>query len=108
MEKYSVIITTCENKEQARNLGRGLVENKFAACIQLIPIESMYQWEGKMVEAEETLLLVKTKTELFLEVEKYIISHHSYSTPEIISLPIEKGFEKYLNWIDENTIKSIE
>ena len=107
MPTHTVIITTCENKEQARNLARGLVENKLAACVQLIPIESVYRWEGKIVEAGEFLLLIKTKSELFSEVEKYIISHHSYSTPEIISLPVEKGFEKYLNWIDENTIKGM-
>ncbi len=104
MPTHTVIITTCENKEQARNLARGLVENKLAACIQLIPIESIYRWEGKLTETEEILLLVKTKSNLFSEIEKYITSHHTYSTPEILSLPIEKGFEKYLNWIDENTI----
>lgn len=99
----SVIITTCPNIDEAKQLATLLIKEKLAACVQLSNIESYYIWEGKACHEPEIKLLIKTRHELYPEVETFIRSHHSYSVPEIIELPIQNGLSTYLDWIFENT-----
>jgi len=80
-----------------------LVERRLAACVNIIPrIESVYRWEGKIEEAEEWLLLIKTAADAFELVCDAIRDLHSYQLPECICIAIERGSEAYLEWIGES------
>jgi len=99
-----VIFVTCGSEEEGLKIANALVEGHLAACVNLIsPIRSIYQWEGKIWDEKEWLLIIKTQKERFEELEKKVKSLHSYSVPEIISLPISGGSSSYLKWIKENT-----
>ena len=105
MESFLQVITTTESKEEAKIIAHHLVGEKLAACAQILgPITSTYRWKGKVETAEEWLCLIKTREGLYKELEKAIMSLHSYETPEIIALPITNGSPGYLNWL-ENEIK---
>jgi len=94
------VTTTTETKEQAEAIARHLVETNLAACVQITgPIESIYRWKGKMENAREWLCLIKTREDLFPEVEAAIKKMHSYETPEIIAVPIVQGSKEYLAWL---------
>ncbi len=102
-KKYSVVMTTTDSQEEANRLSDLLVREKLAACVQSLPITSTYSWEGQIVKDSEWLLLIKTKSETFKEIESILLANHSYDTPEIIQLPVEAGYLEYLAWINENT-----
>ncbi len=96
-----LILSTFPNKEAARKIGRGLLKQKLIACYNLLPVESVYWWKGKIEEANEVLMIMKTNKS-FEEVEKFIIEHHSYETPEIIAIEPSEVTRKYLKWIKES------
>jgi periplasmic divalent cation tolerance protein len=100
---YSMVVTTCRDKEEARTIARMLLEKKLAACIQIQETESHYRWQGKTESSGEALVFIKTRSELYGEVERAITEVHSYQVPEIIKVPVENGLLSYLNWIDEVT-----
>ena len=100
---YAVVLTSCGDRSSAKALARVLVERRLAACVQMLPIESVYEWQGKIEEAAEMLLICKIKRADYEEAEKAIRSLHAYATPEIVMLPIEQGFTGYLAWIDSVT-----
>jgi periplasmic divalent cation tolerance protein len=110
MKSYIQVTTTTESKEQAKKIADFIVEQKLAACVQLLgPIESTYRWKGKIETAEEWLCLIKTQADFYNQVEAAIKKMHPYETPEIIAVPIIKGSNEYLQWIDdelENKIKN--
>ncbi len=104
MRTYLTVLTTTDTKELAYKISNFLVENRLAACVQIIgPIESVYIWKEKVENSKEYLLLIKTHHELYLQVEESIKTLHTYDTPEIIALPIRYGYYKYKQWIDEVT-----
>ena len=104
MKNFIQISTTTATKEEAQKIARHLVEQKLAACAQITgPIESTYRWKGKVETAEEWLCLIKTKENLFDQIEAAIKKLHSYETPEIIAVPIVKGSREYLKWLDDVT-----
>jgi len=99
-----VVLVTCGSEEEALKIANALVEEHLAACVNFVaPIRSIYRWEGKIWDEKEWLLVIKTEKQRFEELEKKVKSLHSYSVPEIISLPITEGSSAYLNWIKENT-----
>ncbi|WP_457639010.1 divalent-cation tolerance protein CutA [Persephonella sp.] len=99
---YIVVLITCPDTETGRKIAYGLVENKLAACVNIIPgLNSIYYWQGKIEDDSEVLLVVKTQEKLFHQLEKFVKENHPYTVPEIIALPIIKGSESYLNWIDQ-------
>jgi periplasmic divalent cation tolerance protein len=103
MTDYIQIQTTTGTKEEAEKIGRGLIEEKLAACFQIMgPVTSIFNWQGKMDESQEWLCLIKTRKDLFDEVKSYIETNHSYETPEIIATEIIDGSDKYLNWMSGN------
>ena len=102
MQYHSIYITTQDEKE-ARQIGKTLVEEKLAACVNIHPIKSIYRWEGQIQEDDETALFVKTKAELADEVIQRVKELHSYEVPCIVCLPIEKGHPAFLKWIEEST-----
>jgi len=98
--EFLVVLTTCADMEQARRIAEVLVSEHLAACVNLLPaVESIYRWEGKIEQANEVLLLIKSTQERFGEVRERILQLHSYETPEIICVPIKDGLEKYLTWM---------
>ena len=104
MSEPIVVLVTCGSEEEALKIANALVESRLAACANLVaPIRSIYRWEGKIWDEKEWLLIIKTEKHRFEELEKRVKSLHSYSVPEIISLPIVEGSSAYLNWIRENT-----
>ena len=100
---YGVLLTTTPNRDEAHQIAKLLTEEKLAACVQLLPIESFYFWQGKTQNEAEILLLVKTRSALFEAAITRIKAVHSYSVPEIVAMPFAAGFAGYLNWIDEVT-----
>lgn len=88
--------------EVAKRLAHGIVTNKLAACVNIIPgITSVYEWEGKINEDNELLLMIKTKTDKVDELSKFVRENHPYSVAEVISTGIENGNLPYLKWIHE-------
>jgi len=94
----NLIEVTCKNEEEAKQVGKAIVEQKLAFCANIIPkISSYYFWKGELQEDEEALLVLKTNKEFKL-VKTRIEELHSYDTPAIIEIPVGKVNEKYLNW----------
>lgn len=99
---YSVAYVTVPNDTVAKQLAHGLVKNKLAACVNIIPqITSVYEWKNEVNEDSELLLMIKTKTDIVDALTQYIKSNHPYEVCEVISMPIQNGNEQYLNWISE-------
>jgi periplasmic divalent cation tolerance protein len=99
-----IVLVTCGSEEEALKIANALVESRLAACVNLVaPIRSIYRWEERIWDEKEWLLIIKTQKNRFEELEKKIKSLHSYSVPEIVSVPIVEGSSSYLNWISENT-----
>ena len=103
--KYCSIYITAGDEDEARRIGRALVEEKLAACVNILPIKikSIYRWEGDIKENGEVAMFVKTKDELADKVIDRVKELHSYEVPCIVSLPITKGNPDYLRWIEEST-----
>ncbi|MBX9814469.1 MAG: divalent-cation tolerance protein CutA [Sphingomonas sp.] len=87
------------SREEAARLAGALVERRLAACVQALPIDSWYRWEGKVEQAAEVLLLIKTTRARASEVEACLVALHGYDVPEIIVLPVEDGLGGYLDWV---------
>lgn len=102
-DSYCVILTTAGSQDEAHRLAELLVSRKLAACVQIANISSVYRWKDQVQKEAEYLLLIKTTTPLYRNVEAAIVENHSYEIPEIVQLPIANGLERYLGWIAENT-----
>ena len=99
-ETYIQVTTAAPSKEIADAIAAALVEQRLAACVQVIgPIASTYRWQGAVERAEEWLCLIKTEQRLFGAVESAIRSLHPYETPEIVATPVIEGSAAYLAWI---------
>jgi periplasmic divalent cation tolerance protein len=99
---YIIVFITTSSEKEADMIAGNLVDSKVAACVNIIPgVKSVYTWKGKKETAQECLLFVKTKKENFSELESMVKSLHSYETPEIISVAIDHGEKRYLEWIQE-------
>ena len=102
---YIIVLCTAENQKQAKIIGTQLVREELAACVNIIPkMTSIYRWEGKIMEDEEAILLIKTQSTLFEKIKTRIIELHTYDLPEIVALNITNANKAYLNWIDKETI----
>jgi len=104
MTDYRVVFVTTSSEEEAVTMGRELVEQKLAGCVNIIPqIRSLYVWEGALCDEKEVLMIIKTRSEKVKELTEKVISLHSYDIPEVICLKIESGSEKYLEWLGKQT-----
>lgn len=102
---YAVILTTSSSVEEARKIAKVLLNQKLAACVNIVgPMESHFSWKGKVCAEKEYLIVIKAKESHFLKIKEAILKTHSYEVPEIILLPIKKGFDLYLKWINETTL----
>ncbi len=99
-----VVLVTSGSEAEATKIARGLVEQQLVACVNILPgIHSFFHWEGKVTDETEFLLIAKTVDLLFEQVATAVKSLHSYSTPEVIALPIQDGLQDYLDWIENVT-----
>jgi periplasmic divalent cation tolerance protein len=96
-----IVYTTAENNKVAEKLAKGIIDNKLGACVQLIEVKSCYNWKGKQENSKEIKLSVKTSDKNYHELQNFIIKNSRYELPEIVAVKIEKGYKKYLNWINE-------
>lgn len=98
-----IIFITTATEEEAHSIAELLLNQKKAACVNIVPrVSSQFWWEGKLNSAQESLLIVKTKSSLLPEITDLVKGVHSYDIPEIIALPIVGGNEDYLQWIEKN------
>jgi periplasmic divalent cation tolerance protein len=103
MTDKRIVLCTAGSEEEARKIARHLVEQRLAACVNIVPqIESIYRWQGKLESAREWLLLIKTTENIFPAVRDAIRELHSYELPECISISVEDGSPAYLEWIDQS------
>ncbi len=99
-----IILITVPDKQTANHLASILIENRLAACVNVIPgITSHFRWEGKVCSDSELMLIIKTRQSIFKIVEKLILDEHPYDVPEIIALNLTDGFPGYLNWVINET-----
>ena len=98
-----MMLSTTKDRSEAERIAGLLVRQRLAACVQLMPIDSVYLWQGKIEKSGEILMLIKTRADRVDQAMLAIKAAHSYETPEIIAVPIEAGLPKYLAWIDEVT-----
>lgn len=103
MNDYLLVLVTASDDAEARQLARGLLEQRLAACVNFVPIGSMYWWDGVIEEASETLMIIKTRATSFDALMDAVKRAHSYETPEVIGLPVALGSPEYLRWIDNET-----
>lgn len=94
------VLCTCANENDALRLANQLVEERLAACVNILPgIRSIYRWKDQVESEPEILLIIKTTQHRFDELRNRIVALHPYDTPEIIALPVVAGLEKYLTWL---------
>ena len=102
MKNYIQIFTTTDKKEDAQKMVSALVEKRLVACAQVIgPIMSTYWWREKIEEAEEWLCIMKSREDLYGQIEKTLKRIHPYDEPEILATPVVEGSRSYLAWLDE-------
>jgi periplasmic divalent cation tolerance protein len=109
MEQALLVLTNVADIASARLLARALVEQRLAACVNMLTaVQSVYRWNGAVEEAAEVTLLVKTTAARYPELEQAIRLLHPYDLPELIALPISAGLPPYLAWISQETRKEID
>ncbi len=95
-----VVLVTTPDPEKAAEIARVLVEEKLAACGSIVPaVRSIYRWEGKVQDDQEALLVLKAPRKRFEELRDRVLKLHPYQVPEVIALPIEAGYDAYIDWI---------
>jgi periplasmic divalent cation tolerance protein len=102
--QFIVVYITAPNEEDAAKIAKIIVEEKLAACVNIVKgIRSIYSWQGNIEDDPEVLMIIKTRQELFGQLKERVKALHSYTVPEIIAIPIVDGSEDYLNWVKEAT-----
>jgi periplasmic divalent cation tolerance protein len=98
-----VVLMTAANHDEANRIAEMLVNSHLAACVQILPqIESIYRWQGRVERSFEFLLLAKTTSDKFDDLDRAVREIHSYETPEILALPVTAGSAPYLAWLIED------
>ena len=101
--QINMVYMTAGSKDEARSIGKALVEGKFAACVNIIdPMTSIYMWEGELQEDTEVVLIAKTTEERVGELIETVKSLHSYDCPCALAIPVLRGNQHFLDWIDES------
>jgi periplasmic divalent cation tolerance protein len=100
---YIIVFVTTANKMEAERISRTLVEERLVACANIVnPVASFFHWKGNIDCADECLVIMKSKYDLFATLEQRVKALHSYEVPEILALPIVEGSADYLTWLSEN------
>lgn len=97
-----IVLITAADKKEAKKIAGGLIAQRLAACVNIIPnVSSLFWWQGKTDNAKEVLLIAKSKSSAFKKIKTLVKKLHSYEVPEIIALPIIAGEKKYLEWLND-------
>ncbi len=100
MSETRIILSTVDGQSKAEEIAESLVSERLASCVNILPqIVSVYRWKGQIEKEPETLLIIKTRGDRVDEVISRVVEIHPYDVPEVISLPIEKGHQPYLDWV---------
>lgn len=100
---HYLVLTTCPHEEAARGLAESLLRDRLAACVNIVPgLRSVYRWQGRVEEAGELLLLIKTTQACYPRLEQRIRSEHPYELPEILAVDLAAGSAGYLAWIGDS------
>lgn len=100
--RYGIVLIAIDKKENAEKLSHLLLDNHLAGCVQLLPMESHYLWEGKKETSSEVLMLVKTHAKKYKAIEALVKANHPYQVPEILFIPIPRILKSYQKWLDES------
>lgn len=104
MENPLLVLVTVSSQKEGERIGKKLVEQKLAACVNIVPhLYSIFTWQGKTTEGGEILLLIKTMPDRFEALKQKIEKIHSYDVPEILALPVLAGNRSYLEWVYDST-----
>jgi len=102
MSTHLVVLITAGSADEATAIARALVDERLAACTNLVPgVRSIYRWEGVVHDDPEVLLVAKTRADRFAALARRVAELHSYDVPEVIALPLVAGAARYLDWLDE-------
>jgi periplasmic divalent cation tolerance protein len=102
--KFLLILTNLPDETSAQKLARILVDQRLAACVNILPkCTSVYRWRDKIETGHEIPLLIKTTQKRYKSVEQAIQSQHPYELPEIIAVPLDRGLSAYLQWVTHET-----
>jgi periplasmic divalent cation tolerance protein len=100
MNETLTILCTCPDEETAARLASGMVENRHAACVNILPnVRSIYRWEDETRDEQEVLMLIKTTSSHFFVIEHWLEEHHPYDVPELVALKAEHVADAYLRWL---------
>lgn len=103
-ENHIVVFCAVSDRGSGERIATAIVQEGLAACVNVVPgLTSIYRWQGKVENAAECLLVIKTVADRFDALRERIRALHPYELPEVIALPITAGDPAYLNWITENT-----
>ena len=98
---YQLVLCTCPDEKVAATIAKNIIEQKLAACVNILPgLTSIYRWQADIETAEELLLFIKTRQDNYEALQTAINELHPYEVPEIIAIPINQGLPEYLQWID--------
>lgn len=99
--QYGIVLITAASLAEADMLAELLIQEHLAACVNILPVRSIYRWKGEVQHDEEYQLVVKTRLDRFADLTTRVQAVHSYEVPEMIALPIVEGFPTYLQWLSE-------
>ena len=103
MSGARVVLVTAPSPDVGAALGRALVDERLAACVNVIPgLTSIYRWQGQREEASECLLVIKTDETRYAELERRVLELHPYTVPEVLALPVERGAPAYMEWLKDS------
>jgi len=101
MSDARIVLSTAGSREEAEKIGNALVERRLAACVNIVPqVKSIYRWQGKVEQAEELLLIIKTTAQRFESVRDLLQELHSYELPECVCIEVGNGSDAYLKWLE--------
>jgi periplasmic divalent cation tolerance protein len=101
--EFYQVVTTTDSQDEADRLARGIVETRLGACVHVVPVTSVYRWQGTIARDEELRLVVKTTADRLEALIAYIRTHHSYDVPQVVATEIVAGSEDYLAWVRAET-----
>jgi periplasmic divalent cation tolerance protein len=102
--KILLVLTTITDIDKGKLLARQIVEQRLAACCNIVPaVTSIYHWKDELHEDQECLLVMKTIETRYKQLSKFILQQHPYETPELIALPVTQSTQEYLSWVIKET-----
>jgi len=97
-----IVLCTCPDPQTAASLAEGLVTRQLAACVNILPaVRSVYRWQGRVEQADETQLIIKSSRTAWPHLEQFILEQHPYEVPEILAIPVAAGLPAYLKWLED-------